>query len=377
MVKRKYVRTAVRSAMPYIKKAAGGVATLYYGNKKRSVVVKRKVSRSSTKTRTKKKFGSSGDDQHSGIGTRNLVLRLHPKLKGVTLGTWKFAQNYAGTLSGPAGEQAVQIMMGLCLTNQFTTDTATPNFGQIRANLFDLNTSRANTGSTLVPVVAKPSTDRMAVFHVRVNMMFTNLETVSTVLTLYFVTPKRDTPDLADTCWTKALTGEGLTKATRTRAAAGTYGATTAGTGSSVDVFAKPTNLAYFKTEYKVLKVIKLKMAAGATEEVNVSAHINKIVKLQMLLNSTNECFKGLNIQMLAVAYGQVVHDTTAAGTFMTTAATKIGMVQTATYTCGLTKALSNKTDDFFTNQQIATGVAVANQGNIDIADVISGVDQA
>lgn len=331
-----------------------------------------------TQTTTKKKQ-DAGDDQHSGIGARYIVLHLNKRLKGHGLGTWKFAQNYSTSIIAVSGAQAVQTIMALCMINQFTTNTATPGVGQIRSNLFDLNASRVNTGSTLIPSVAKPATDRMAVYHVRVNMLFTNLESASTIVYLYFITPKVNCVDLAEVAWTKAMAGEGMTVPVHTQAAAGTYGGTTAGSGVAQDLFSRPNNFSYFKSQYKVLRVLKLKMAAGATEEVNVSAHINKVVKYQQITNAGGlECFKGLNIQCMAVSYGQAVHDDTAGGAYITTAGTKVGMVGTATYTCGMTKAVAaTRFDDFFINQQISYNAATANQKNIDIGDAIAGVDVA
>jgi len=68
---------------------------------------------------------------------------------------------------------------------------------------------------------------------------------------------------------------------------------------------------------------------------------------------------------LFATVYGQPVHDfTTGAGPQnITTAATKIAMVQTNTFFCGMTaKAAASRLDSYFTNQQITSGVSNANQ---------------
>lgn len=361
-----------------LRRMAGGVSI---GRKRKNRTAQAQKTRkavSRTQTTTKTKKSSGGDDQHSGIGSRNVTLKLHPSLKGQGYSTWKFAQNYAGTIAGNAGVQAVSLIMGVCLRNQFITDTATPGFAQIRQNLFDLNASRAITGSALIPApLLKPATDRLCVYNVRTNFMFTNLESVGSILTLYFVTPKRDAANLSDVQWANAMSGEGLTVPLRTRSLPGVYGGTTAGSGSTSDVFSKPTEFRLFKDMWRVMRVIRLRLAAGATEEVNVTSYINKMVKLQTITEQAVESLRGLTIQCIAVAYGQVVHDNGGAAT-MTTASTKIGFVETCTYTCGLTKAVgATRLDDYFTNQQIPVGTLPAAQMNIDIQDVVAAVDQA
>lgn len=320
------------------------------------------------------------DDFHSGIARKSVSIKLHKKLKHKGLGQWKFSQNYSGILSGNSGNQTNSVIFTCCARNQFVTDQPTPNFLQIRQNLFDLNTDRVNTGSTLVPTQIKPATDRLAVYYVRQNLMLTNFESAACVVYLYWVTSKKDWPVFADVTWSNALAGESLTVANRTRAAGGTYGGTTAGAALATDVWQRPTDCRLFKDVYKVLKVMEVKLAGGATEEINVHIAINKLVKLQDITNQPHEIIKGLTVQMLAVAYAQPVHDTTVSATsnVVTTGSVEVGIVETAIYHCGLTaEAKATRLDDFYTNQQMPDNVLLAKQTMIGETDAVIPVAQA
>jgi len=336
------------------------------------------------KTRRKRRAKSGGksqdaDDWHSGIASKFVVMRLHPKLKGRGLGTWKFSQNYSNVYQQNSGNQLVIISNAVCLRNQFLTDAATPSNIQIKKNLFDLNTDRVNSGSGLVPSLATPSTDRIAVYSVRSNMMFTNLESAACIIKLYWVTAKRDLPEYADSSWATGITGEGFGVAARTRAAPGVYGGTTAGSAVTTDVWMSPTDCYLWKKFYRIEKEMVVKLAAGATEEINVHIDINKIVSRQVISEITEDVLKRLSVQLLMVAYSQPVHDTTLGLPLTaTTGAVRLAHVCTNTYHLGHTKALSaTRLDDFFTNQQMADNVPAAQEALIDMNDLVAVLKQA
>lgn len=336
--------------------------------------------RGGSKTTTRPKLkGSTDNDQHSGLGVRRIVLTLNKPLKGKGIAHWKFAQNYANILTGNAGNQVSTIVCGVGQKNQFLTATAIPNVLQTRVSLFDLNNDRIVAGSGLF-ASQSPATDRIALYKVRTQFLFTNLESIASTLYLYYVTPKKDCNRYIDLLWSDSLTKEALGVATRTRAGAGGYGGTTSGAALSTDVFQKPFDCAEVHQYYKCLKVMKINLAAGASEEVVLTTNINKIVSLARLNDTaaTTDSLRGLSLQVLAVAYSQPVHDQTLGGTNCTTGSVRIGMVATSTFHCGLTAAsASARADDMLTNQQMADNVTVANQVTIDINDAVAGVDQA
>lgn len=339
--------------------------------------VRPKTDRSFTWTKTKNRTRNSQDDEHSGLGSVGARIVLHKPLKIKGLGRWKFSQNYAGYITGNAGNQAVAVVMGSCMRNQFLTDTATPNALQIRRNLFDLNADRAISGSGIIPAQATPAMDRIAVYHVRSNMMFTNLENVATTLVLYVLTPKRDTVNTPDGAWADALGSEGLTVASRSRVGGGLYGGTTAGGAFTTDLYQKPSDLRTFKDQYRILKTLRIKMSGASTEEVNLSIAVNKVIKRDNLNEISTESLRNLSVEVLAVAYSQPVHDTGAANA-MTTGAVRIGFVGTTTYTCGMTAAAAAaRFDVMLTNQQIADAVALPAQQHMNVDDVIAAVLQA
>lgn len=344
-------------------------------NARRKLRMRRKTL---TKTKTKVKQRSTDNDQHSGLGNRRIVLVLNKPLKGKGIARWKFIQNHATIITGNSGNQVATVVGGIAHRNNFTTATALPNVLETRVALFSLNNDRIVSGSAVFGSQT-PATDRMCIYNVRTHMMFTNLESIASTMYLYFVTPKKDSPKYVDTLWSSTLTAEGLGLANRTRAGAGTYGGTAAGTAFVTDVFQKPFDVHEVNEYYRQLKVIKINLAAGASEEVIITSYINRIVSLLRLNDAgTSESIKGLSIQVLCVAYSQPVHDTTGGGTNCTTGSVRIGMVSTSTYHCGLTKAVASaRADDMVTHQQIADNVLVANQATIDINDAVAAVDQA
>jgi len=78
---------------------------------------------------------------------------------------------------------------GVCLLNQFIANSPLLTVTRSKQALFDLNYSRAISGSSLIPAQAVPATDRMCVYNVRSQMMFTNLGSASAVMTLYVLVP--------------------------------------------------------------------------------------------------------------------------------------------------------------------------------------------
>lgn len=320
------------------------------------------------------------DDLHSGLSEKHIVIRLNKRLKHKCLGKWKYAQNWAAQYTATAGNQLVTMIAGFCQRNQVLVSSPAPNVLQLRENLFDLNPAIKLPGSTLIPVNNTPATDRIAIFRVRHNILLTNFESVSTVVYLYFITPKRDVVAYADQVWTQGLSsagGEGLLVAARTRAAAGVYSGTTVGACAPTDVFQKPSDCRIFNDYYRILKVKKIKLAAAATEEIVSTVHINKIVNRAALQDNGIDNVRGMTVQILAVAYSQVVDDQTAGPSpSPTTGPINLGMVSTSTYFCGMTAASMNRVDDFFTQQQMAENVLPANAKTINILDAIQGVIQ-
>jgi hypothetical protein len=331
-----------------------------------------------TKTKTKSNERISADDLHSGLSEKHVVIRLNKPLKHKCKGKWKYSQNWASQITQTSGDQFVALIAGMCQRNQLLVSTVGPNVLQLREALFDLNPATKLPGSALIPANNIPATDRIAVFRVRHNMLFTNFESTSVVLYLYYITPKKDVIPYADQAWATGLSaasGEGLNVAARTRAAPGVYGGTTVGSCSINDVFQKPGDCRVFTDLYRIIKVKKIKLAAGATEEVVSTVHVNKIVNRAAVQDNGVDNVKGLTCQIMAVAYSQVVDDQTAGvNPTPTTGPVNIGYVGTSTYFCGMTAAAVNRVDDFFTQQQMAEAVAIANERIINVTDIVAAV---
>lgn len=323
-----------------------------------------------------------GDDVHSGLASDWINITLNKPLKGKTQAKYMFFQNYAGKLTDAAGNQGATVMGHIASLSQLITTTspqsapATVNPDQIAQALFDLDPNQTNTGSNLINTSVAPPNQRIALYKCRVNYMFTNFGNFAQTLVLYVVTPKQNTNTNAAQSWIDGFTKGGFGQAARARAVAGSYGATKTGIPTYQDHYIRPVDSQLFNKQYKILKVHKIQLAAGATEEVNMHVKINKICKKDVLTENNISYVKGLNVQILAVWYGQPVVDKTTSAV-VTTAATEIGYFGTFKYTCGSLKSTVPNPYDAFANNQISYGATAPNQNFINMLDAVANVIQA
>lgn len=320
-----------------------------------------------------------GDDVHSGLASNWINVSLNRKLRGRTAARYCYLQNYSGYLTDYAGNQGAQMLVGFCTLSQMTTATTpTPNGLQSKAALFDLDPMQTNTGGNLVSSVAQPANQRIAVYNVRANYMFTNFENVASTLILYFVTPKSSSNKTGIDAWLDGYTTGAYGKAARTRAAAGAYGNTTVGAPTYQDLYNKPTDSVMFNKMYRVLKVHKIQLAAGATEEVNIHVKVNKLAKKDTLVEDNLAYVRGLNVQVMALWYGQPVADKTNAGIALnvTTSTTNIGYVGSVKYTLGTLKSTVSQPYDMYSNNQLAYSTAITDQKFVSIVDTVLSVAQ-
>lgn len=321
-----------------------------------------------------------GDDVHGGINTNSINLVLHKGLKHKAIGRWKFAHIQSVMFGGPAGAQGVTVLWGVNHKNQFTTDTANPSAIQISKNLFNLNINRGNTGSNMIPSLIVPAGDRFVVYHVTVSHMLTNMSTIPVVLYLYYVTPKRDSNVQADTAWGNACDTERLTVAQHISPAAGLYntGATWGGSATT-DWHNKPDRYRNWNTFFKILKVKKVVLAAGASQEIVTRIAVNKMVNLEQLNSNALDLVKGLTVDCLATVYGAAVNDITsgAAANVPTIGNSKVASVHRVEWTCGQVQDNAARLDDSFVYQQIPYNGTIANERQIDAVDAVTAVEQA
>ena len=365
-------------------KFAAGLATFRKkGGKKTKFTKKRKHVRRRKfgKFRRRSRGGSvklRGDDIHSGLSSNWVNITLGKKLKGRTVAKYQFLQNYSGVLTAYAGNQGAAYFLGLATKTQMVTSSSTPNAAQVRTALFDLDPNQTNTGGNFVPTVAQPANQKLALYNVRANMMFTNFDTAAVTLVLYFVTPRMSSEKNAYDCWGDGYTTMAYGKASRTRAASGAYGSTTAGAGDRSDLFSKPTDTIIFNKYYKVCKVHKIQLAGGSTEEVNLHLKINKIIQKDKINESSIENYRGINMQVLAVWYGQPILDKKSGGVGqnVTCATTNIGYITTVKYNLGALKSTIVAGNDYFVNNQLAYATAVNDQYFVNVADQIVAVAQ-
>jgi len=363
-----------------VKKAAReGGKVLSYGVKRLKEYVRNKRRTPGNNQRAPAKFARNliqGDDVHSGINTNRINLVLHKSLKHKTLARWKFAQISSSNFTARAGEQGVTILWGINHRNNFLTNAANPSSIEIFRNLFELNNNRQVTGSNFIPA-QMPDADRMCVFHCTVTHMLTNMSTIPVVMYLYYVTPKRDSLVFCDTLWGNACATEGMTVANHVSPGAGVYNAgATWGSTLNTDWHNKPDYYKNWNTFFRIMKVKKVVLAAGATQELVIRVAVNKLVNREQLTNSVNDNVRGLTVDCLATIYGAAVEDVTAGANIATIGAAKVASVVRKHWTCGQIKDGSARVDDAFVYQQIPFNSSIANERQVDAVDAIAPVEQ-
>lgn len=320
----------------------------------------------------------TANDVHSGISTDTIYCRLNKPLKGKTESRFKYLQIYSGYLTDYAGTQGVGQVFSIATRQAFLNGTGgAPNIYQTKNALYDMNPMRLVTGNSVIGSAA-PVDERLALYNVRVTSQFTNMENVAVTMKLFVCTPKVHTGVYPSQAWQDSNASEAYGITVPSRAAGGAYGAN-AGQVDQKWVGTTPWDTKLFHRMWKVLKVHKLQLAGGATEEVNFHFAINKIVRKEYLNELAVDFLKGQNITVMACWYGQPVHDVTQGGVSLnvTTATTNIAHYTTVKYNLGALKSISAPPSSFNGNNPTAWSTDVTKQQFANIVDAVATVIQA
>lgn len=313
-----------------------------------------------------------GDDVHSGINANTVNIVQRPPSARKAIAHWKYSMITSEFVASSAGAQAAQTIWSSCRRNQFMVNTVAPVDGlHIANNLFELNNNRIQTGSALF-ATQSPANDMILVKEVIVNMMVTNLSTVSTVIELFFVEAKRDSSAEPLTVWNAGAVTEGLGNVQHVSPAVGIYGTgATSGYEISTDWKGKPTAFRNFNTFWKTRAVKKILLASAASHEMTVKIAVNKLVKREQLVTNGGDIVKGLTLDCLAIQYGQAIDDISSTNPGIPTiAGTKCAYVQRTHWNCS-TVSGGRVVDDNIINQQIPFNATLLKQQDITMTDTV------
>lgn len=271
-----------------------------------------------TETKTKKKKKKPMQDELRSAQNSYVNIVMGRKVpKKVNRGTsLKFLEGRTTTAYTQAGQQSPQDLFFYGTYNQFIGGTSTPNAPAVfeaTNPYFSLDINRTTTGSDWAAANAEPLGDNIFWKTLQMEIDVGSFSACPIYLDLYILTPKKDLESGEGPAETfvasLANAGQGITN--EADAAAGAVSAAP-GAITATHVGVKPNSTKLFNQNYRILKVKKVTLAAGAQERVNISVKMNKVCK-QDAMDASCRYIKGQTICVMSVIRGGLVFDKTTA----------------------------------------------------------------
>lgn len=319
----------------------------------------------SMRTAFKKKNKGFTSTNLSEISTNNFTVVLHKKRPKHNTGQWNYIQSQPNVFGSASGLQAVTDGGSMGSVAQLNTSTGLgyTNF-QGMAAIQQLNPYLSTTGSTVYPTQAIPLTDRYLLKTYNMRTEYTSWNNIAQTGWIYYVTPKRNTRTGPTSAWLAGNVALASGKAQQT------FPATPATTGSLGGEspnypYSTPLTSPTFKDLYKVLKVTKLHLPAGATKTINARFIVNKIIQdvvVEQAVSEGNLFLKDITVITLAVWMGQVVKDETigVVGTPVF-GKTQVGAISLCEYTCSAVDGNAGRLSNNIAVTNIPTGASLIN----------------
>lgn len=367
-------------------------------------------SKSRSKTLVNEKVEKmKGDDIHSGITDASYTVKCKGnKATGVHWkgASYKYFEYGSAVHSGLAGIQNVVNLMALCTTSQQIVSSGTayqvgalPMRGS--ASLISVNPYQKSTGSSILSASTRYASERLYVSRASCKFSITNVENAACSVWIYaFEAVKNGALDPA-TCWLQANGAQGnqMIVAAAQTAAGATTGGTLGFMGSTTGDFFSPMHNRMFRNAWKTLKVHRVNLAGGASEDVNFHVKLNYMLDVNKLITSNgNLTYDPVNwvdgnistpyprgcVVFLAVVRGQPVIDTKVNNTSVATYSTnKIAVVMEKQYTMHPVFENSGRLDVRVGLPQLNTGdglpgnLEIGKQAFMDVVDAATTVEQA
>lgn len=364
----------LRKAYPHAKKAWNKVQDY----KKQRYINRTKVMAAESASKRRKFGGSLGQQIHSGSGSRSCTVSLgSAKHAGRTLGRFNMLVQTGGIFSSNAGLQSVYTVACGGTFSQILTSTAAPTIAQGPVSYYDMNPYRKVTGSNHIGN-AIPSNDKVVLVQQHIKLNIANMESASCTVFVYVMSAKKNHSTHFDFAMVDGLNADALGNTAQTLNAPGVTAGAVVGLANYGVVGMKPQMSSTFRSLFKVHKVIRLNLGAGAEEEINVVAKVNRMLDRLFLSNQsgTNIYVGNTSIVLGIIQYGQIVDDVTISNA-ATFGSSRIGIVQTMRTTLAAVKDNAARINFQEALTQLPVGAAVNKQNIVNSVDVVDFIKQS
>lgn len=315
------------------------------------------------------------NDHPKGITSGKYMIRLNKNVPKHDTGLWTYTQSTQGYIFNDAGYQAVNDIGYFAAIRQIReSDGSGYTNIQNALALQNMNPYMTSTGSAYFSGQTTPKTNEFVLRSIDLSLELVNLTNVACVVDLYFITSKKGTNKTPFELWTEGYANEAAGKSTMTFPAAGLGAPATSGGGSFNDPHAKPNEVKLFNEYFKILKKIPLDMASSSVESLDVNIVVNKLIKTEVIEREFNESHllhPNLSVQVFGIVRGQPIVDYTYTGaTRVTYAATEIGYIARAKYSCYSVSGNAGRLNTQIHHTNISTSTAATRVINVD--DVIA-----
>lgn len=332
---------------------------------------KPKFAPSFTTTKTRKE--PKPDISHvTSDGTRSVkfTVVMKRKVPKHDKGQWNYSQTHQTIQTAVAGRQSVQDLFSMGNIDQFTASTGSAySVFQNHTAIQQLNPYLSTSGSVFLPPTATPLTDRFLVKNYTMKTTFASFADADQTGWIYYLTPRVHVTSTPLTAWQNAALQMGAGKAAYTQPAAGTITGGSAGPTRPEYPYETPLRNSSFSSQWKILKVVKVQLAAGGHQIINATFKVNKIWRQDMVSTNLIEGSRympGLTVFVMPVWLGEVVMDTTTMATPIPTySTTKVGVITVNEYTCSSVHGNAGRLSGAFDAINIPGAAAVTNQQQI------------
>jgi len=303
-------------------------------------------------------------------GTRSVkfTVVLKRKVPKHDVGQWNYTQTHSVTLFDVAGRQAVNDAFAMGTVDQYRTSSGTAystlqNFTAIQ----QLNPYLTNTGSAILPSVITPLTDRFVVKTLTMKTTFASFTDADQTGWVYYLTPRVHGTTTPGQAWINAALQMGHSFAATTFPGPGVVIGNSGSTSRNFP-YETPLRNSSFHKQWKILKVVKIQLAAASHQVVNATFRVNKLFKNDAVSTDVIEGSRfmpGLTVFVMPVWLGQVVIDRTAGANVPTYAETRVGLVTVNEYTCSSVSGNAGRLGVALAAINLAGSATAANQQQI------------
>lgn len=362
-------------------------------SKRKSTVsrgVKRRKTRSYTKTKTNRKERFKADEDPSGVSSSNakvFVGKAGKRKPHKRAGHFVYLDNFGFRVQDThSGVAAVSIMDMSCYYDQLILDVSTglsPAANLYEPGLFALDPNSKTTGSSALNTVGAGSTVANAIYlrDIYTKYELYNSTNYAQIVDVYHLVYKGNYPATQDpiAIWNTSLQREAA--AIYSSAAVIPSGATlttTAGYGAAYYPTAHPMETTFMRKTFKLVKHKTFHMAGKATVSYNVKTVYNRLIERDQISQWFSvdgmKYFKNLTCVVLIKTRGQPIIDTSngsvtsAPGDIIWTANRKVK---------GHFATLTNKVRETVEAPNLYYSNTAANQKAVNIQDVLAPIVEA